>query len=149
MEAEIHSTKFQEGGLGLGKSSSINASEMKVKVWQASNEKIVFIQGEFETLDSKNVRFLIDSKKLGNKLIIGLIEENNGKGELISQNFQDRIELLSALTCVDLIIPIDKNNSISIIHSLKPDVVVYNNYNNISDRLRDAVEKYGGILLIK
>ena len=148
LKAEIHSNKFQEGSLCVGKSYSINAAEMKVKVWQAADEKIVFIEGEFVALDFKIVRYLIDAKRLGNKLIIGLTKENNVKNDLISQNMQNRIELLSALSCVDLIVPVDKGDSIYLINLLKPDIVIYENLNSISISQREAIEKYGGSLQI-
>jgi len=149
LEAETRLRGSSSGGTGTGKSSTLSAAEIRIKMWQAGGEKIVFFDPSFEVLDSKAVRFLLEAKRQGDRLVIGVHEdhkEKDGGSEKLLQPQQDRIDILSALSCIDLIIPFDRQSMLHVYKTLRPDVVIKQ-----PDQLIETgpesqfVESYGGL----
>ena len=122
----------------------IRASSPNVKVltgFQEINElrevaakqgkKIIFTNGCFDILHSGHVCYLRGAKARGDVLIVGLnndesIRRLKGQKRPIN-NLDDRIEVLSALSCIDYIIPFGKvgdDTPIELVQRIKPDVFV-------------------------
>ncbi len=87
---------------------TLSESSLIIKEWKYSNQKIVFTNGCFDILHYGHLRLLYESKKLGNKLIVALNDDESvkrlkGKGRPI-HNQEQRIFGLSSIIFVDLII---------------------------------------------
>ncbi len=90
------------------------------------NKKIVFTNGCFDILHVGHVRYLANSSKYGDVLIIGLnsdssVKKLKGENRPIN-NENDRAEVLSALSFVDYIIIFEETTPEKLIEMIKPDI---------------------------
>jgi rfaE bifunctional protein nucleotidyltransferase chain/domain len=107
-------------------------------IHQREGEKIVFVHGFFDILHRGHVTLLIEAKKLGDILVVGVDHDENArlmKGMKRPINDQNaRMFILSALSCVDYIFLIPSVANVkksewngfwgkSIYRNLKPDIV--------------------------
>ncbi len=90
------------------------------------NKKIVMTNGCFDILHAGHVRYLKESKKFGDILIVGLnsdISVRALKGpERPINNQDDRAEVLSGLESVDYIILFDEISPKTLLDKVKPDI---------------------------
>lgn len=149
--AELHSKGSNISSVGNSKMLTLNAAEIKVKMWQAAGEKIVFTAESFDTFDANLIHFLQEAKSLGSKLLVGFkkhsskVSVNKIDTQIIVD--QDRIDVLSALSCVDMIILFDDDILVNSIAILKPNIVVMNSRNNSEIQLSyKLIEAYGGVI---
>lgn len=88
---------------------------------------VVFTNGCFDILHRGHVEYLIKSKQLGDKLIVGVNSDESVrrlKGETRPINNQgDRAFLLSCLSCVDSVVIFDEDTPIELIRRIKPDII--------------------------
>jgi glycerol-3-phosphate cytidylyltransferase len=93
---------------------------------KASNKKIVSTNGCFDILHVGHVRYLQESKKQGDVLIVCLNSDSSVKrlkGENRPVNNEaDRAEVLAALGCVDYVVIFDEDTPCNLIEIIKPDV---------------------------
>lgn len=92
------------------------------------NQKIIFTNGCFDILHPGHIKFLQESKDLGDILIVGLnsdksIKENKGESRPIN-NQQDRYLMLNSLDFVDFIIIFEEKTPYNLIKKLKPNTLV-------------------------
>ena len=90
------------------------------------NKTIVMTNGCFDILHAGHVRYLKESKKFGDILIVGLnsdisIKAVKGNDRPINPE-NDRIEVLSGLEAVNYIILFDEISPVDIINKIKPDI---------------------------
>lgn len=99
----------------------------KVQLWQRNNQKIVFTNGCFDLLHAGHVTYLEKAKQRGDKLILGLNTDRSVsalKGPtrpVVNEN--DRARVLAALESVDAVILFDDDTPLSLINTIKPDVI--------------------------
>jgi len=91
-------------------------------------KRIVFTNGCFDIVHSGHVSSFRQARRLGDVLVVGLntdesIQRIKGSNRPII-DLQNRITLLSALDCVDIIIPFDEDTPQNLIEQVKPDVLV-------------------------
>ncbi|PKL86361.1 MAG: D-glycero-beta-D-manno-heptose 1-phosphate adenylyltransferase [Ignavibacteriae bacterium HGW-Ignavibacteriae-1] len=105
-------------------------SEDLAKILQEKSEqgkKIVFTNGCFDILHAGHVKYLEQSKKLGDVLVIGLNSDDSVrrlKGDSRPVNNQmDRAIVLSALRAVDYVCFFDEDTPLELIMQLKPDII--------------------------
>ncbi len=118
-----------------------------------SGKKIVFTNGCFDVLHSGHTKYLSESKKLGDILVIGLNSDNSVKrlkGENRPINNElDRAEVLSSLASVDFVSIFDEDTPFELIKCVTPDVLTkggdYNPKNIVG---ADYVISNGGELVI-
>ncbi|MCK4349789.1 MAG: adenylyltransferase/cytidyltransferase family protein, partial [Candidatus Krumholzibacteria bacterium] len=77
---------------------------------QRVGKRVVFTNGVFDLLHRGHVEYLAEAKALGDFLLIGVNDDASartlGKGlERPINNADDRMTVLAALECVDLVIP--------------------------------------------
>lgn len=117
------------------------------------NEKIIFTNGCFDILHVGHIRYLQESAKLGDKLVVGInsdksVKKIKGNKRPINTE-QERAELLAALKFVDYIVIFDEETPYELIKKIQPDILVkggdYNRNNVIG---ADLVEQRGGKLII-
>ncbi len=99
-----------------------------VKAAQHSGERVVMTNGCFDLLHSGHVRYLNEAAKLGERLIVAVnsdasVQALKGETRPIVP-LEGRMELLSALSCVDWVVPFDEETPERLICKLTPDVLV-------------------------
>ncbi len=95
---------------------------------RAAGKKIVFTNGCFDILHAGHVQCLAAARQMGDFLIVGLNSDASVrrlKGANRPFHCQaDRIAVLSALSCVDLVIPFEEDTPLRLIQAIRPDVLV-------------------------
>lgn len=88
---------------------------------------VVFTNGCFDILHRGHIEYLQQSKKLGDKLIVGInsdasVKRLKGPDRPIN-NQEDRATAISALACVDEVYIFDEDTPIDLIKKLRPDII--------------------------
>ncbi len=96
--------------------------------WKESGNKIVFTNGCYDLIHRGHIDLLSQAKNKGDKLIVGLntdrsVQQLKGDDRPI-QAFDDRVIILNAIKCVDMVVGFDENTPDKIIKELLPDVLV-------------------------
>ncbi len=95
---------------------------------RTAGKKVVFTNGCFDILHAGHVRYLSDAKQRGDILVVGLNSDASVrkiKGEKRPVVEQDqRAVVLAGLWCVDFIAIFDESDPLSLIETLRPDVLV-------------------------
>lgn len=99
-----------------------------VEKLKLSGYSIVFTNGCFDILHRGHVAYLQSAKSMGDILIVGMNTDSSVKrlkGEERPINtLEDRAYVLSALKSVDYVVPFDEDTPLTLIQSIKPDVLV-------------------------
>jgi D-beta-D-heptose 7-phosphate kinase/D-beta-D-heptose 1-phosphate adenosyltransferase len=108
-------------------------SQLKDRCRQLSAEgkRVIFTNGCFDILHSGHVNYLRQAREMGDVLIVGLnndesIRRLKGKERPVN-TLDNRIEVLSALACVDYVVPfgsIRDDSPVNLIKIIHPDVFV-------------------------
>ncbi len=102
-------------------------SESFLTVSKHFTEKLVFTNGCFDILHVGHVRYLNQSKSLGDLLVVGLNSDNSVrtlKGADRPFNSEiDRAEVLLALSSVDYVVLFDEDTPFDLIKKIKPQVL--------------------------
>ena len=90
---------------------------------------LVLTNGVFDILHRGHVDYLEKARALGRSLVVAVNSDASvrrlGKGDERPLNvLADRIALLAALACVDLVVPFDENTPRELIVACAPDVLV-------------------------
>ena len=110
-----------------------------IKNYKKNKKKIVFTNGCFDIIHHGHIIYLEKSKKLGDKLIVGINSDKsiiNIKGKSRPLNkLKYRIKVLSSIKYVDLIIPFNEKTPGNLIKKINPDILIKTNenYKNIKD----------------
>lgn len=116
---------------------------------KAQGRKIVFTNGCFDLLHVGHIKFLEDSRRLGDVLVVALdtdgsVRRIKGEGRpVIGQ--EQRLRMLAALQAVDYVTLFDSEQLPEILAALKPDILTKGS--NIPEEEvagRDIVASYGG-----
>lgn len=99
-----------------------------VQLAQSKGERVVMTNGCFDLLHSGHVRYLNEAAKLGDRLIVAVNSDESvqvlkGPTRPIV-GLQGRMELLSALSCVDWVVAFNEATPERLICKLQPDVLV-------------------------
>lgn len=90
---------------------------------------VVFTNGVFDILHRGHVTYLAQARALGASLVLGVNADSSvkmlGKGDdrPINQE-EDRMAVLAALGCVDLVICFDQKTPVELIKMVKPEIYV-------------------------
>ena len=89
----------------------------------------VFTNGVFDLLHRGHVTYLEQAKALGASLVVAVNSDASvrrlGKGSERPLNpLDDRMAVLAALACVDLVVPFDADTPLDLIVGSEPDVLV-------------------------
>lgn len=130
-----------------------NAKKIAAK-WRGINQNIVFTNGCFDIFHYGHLHLLYSSKKLGDKLIIGLNDDHSikkikGKNRPI-HNERQRLFLLSSIIFVDLVILFSETTPIKIIQTIQPDILTKGADYSIDQVVgrNEVVESGGEVVLI-
>ena len=61
------------------KTYNLSDAKLIINKWKSSNQKIVFTNGCFDIFHYGHLQLLYNSKKMGDKLVIGLNDDNSIK----------------------------------------------------------------------
>jgi D-beta-D-heptose 7-phosphate kinase/D-beta-D-heptose 1-phosphate adenosyltransferase len=124
---------------------------MKVKKWKENNLKVGFTNGCFDLLHLGHLKILQESKTQCDRLIVAVntddsVRRAKGPTRPVHNEFV-RSTILSALSCVDLVILFGEDTPQKLIETLIPDVLVKGADYKISEVIgADIVQKNGGIV---
>ncbi len=120
---------------------------------QAQGKRVVFTNGCFDLLHWGHIRFLEESKRQGDVLIVALDSDDSVrrvKGPcrpVIRQ--EQRLAMLAALEAVDYVTVFTSEQLPDILQTLKPDILTKgSNYPAADVRGREVVTGYGGQVVI-
>lgn len=124
-----------------------------IEVAKQKENKIVFTNGCFDILHVGHVRYLRESKKLGDILIVGMNSDDSVrrlKGDSRPVNCEDdRAELLCALECVDYVSIFDEDTPFELISTIIPDIITKGgDYNPDQIVGADIVAQNGGKVVV-
>jgi D-beta-D-heptose 7-phosphate kinase/D-beta-D-heptose 1-phosphate adenosyltransferase len=95
---------------------------------RAQGRRIVFTNGCFDILHRGHITYLNRAKALGDVLIVGVngdesVRRLKGPNRPIN-GLDDRLQVLEALSCVDLVVPFDESTPIDLLQVVRPHVFV-------------------------
>ena len=110
----------------MGKIIKKEEAKKIIEKLKKQNKKTVFTNGCFDILHVGHVRYLRESSKYGDILIVGLnsdisVKKIKGDSRPIN-NENDRAEILAELECVDFVVIFDEESPSKLIDELKPDI---------------------------
>ncbi|MBI4665965.1 MAG: D-glycero-beta-D-manno-heptose-7-phosphate kinase [Nitrospinae bacterium] len=114
---------------------------------------VVFTNGCFDIIHAGHVDYLFKARAAGDVLILGLntdssVRKLKGKNRPL-MNENDRLKVLSALSCVDAVTLFNEDTPLNLIKAVQPDIVVKGgDYTPDTVVGRDVVEKRGGKVVI-
>jgi len=126
---------------------------LQVSHLQAQGKKVVFTNGCFDLLHAGHIKFLEDSRRLGDALVVAVdtdasVRQVKGEGRPVLGEAQ-RLRILAALEAVDFVTLFASGQLPEILQSLKPDVLTKgSNYPEKEVAGREVVQAYGGQVAI-
>lgn len=141
---------------GLGSTylrKKIRWRELNEFTRKIADKKVVFTNGCFDILHVGHKRYLEEARKLGDLLIVGVnsdasVRRLKGPERPINSE-RDRVELLTALDCVDYVIVFEDDTPQTLIERIKPDVLVKGgDYRPEEVVGKETVEAKGGKVVI-
>ncbi|MFA5908967.1 MAG: D-glycero-beta-D-manno-heptose 1-phosphate adenylyltransferase [Vicinamibacterales bacterium] len=111
---------------------------------------IIFTNGVFDILHPGHVRYLRDARALGDVLIVGVNSDRSARslGKAPDRPIHpehERVEVLSALAAVDVVVVFDEETPHAIVSALQPDILVKGaDWGADAIVGRDVVEARGG-----
>lgn len=120
-----------------------------VSTCQQHGERIVMTNGCFDILHAGHVTYLQQARELGDRLVVAVnvdetVRRLKGADRPVN-NVDYRMLMLSALECVDWVVPFTEDTPTRLICEMKPDILVKGGDND-PDKIPGAecVRKYGG-----
>ena len=115
------------------------------------DRKIVFTNGCFDVLHYGHVRYLLEARKLGDLLVVGLNNDDSVrrlKGSTRPVNGEnERAFVLTALSCVDYVSLFEEDTPEELIKIVRPDVLVKGGDYTIDNIVgADFVQRNGGVV---
>jgi D-beta-D-heptose 7-phosphate kinase/D-beta-D-heptose 1-phosphate adenosyltransferase len=132
---------------------SVEALKARIASMRDQGARIVFTNGCFDLLHSGHVSFLQAARSQGDVLVVAVNDDESvgglkGEGRPINA-LDDRMQVLAALTFVDLLVPFAGNSPEDLIEAVTPDVYVKGgNYRRDTLPETDLVERLGGLVEI-
>jgi D-beta-D-heptose 7-phosphate kinase/D-beta-D-heptose 1-phosphate adenosyltransferase len=121
--------------------------------YRSAGRRIVFANGCFDLIHRGHVALLNRAKALGDVLVVGVNSDDGvrrlkGAGRPVN-SLEDRVQVLSALSSVDCVVPFDEDTPERLIEALQPEIVVKGD-DYTRDRIPEAdlVERLGGRLVL-
>jgi D-beta-D-heptose 7-phosphate kinase / D-beta-D-heptose 1-phosphate adenosyltransferase len=118
---------------------------------RGKNEKIVMTNGCFDILHAGHVKYLAAAKKLGDRLLV-IVNDDNSVFRLKGENrpinaIENRMSVLDALSSTDWVSSFSEDTPEALIQLVKPDVLVKGADYSAEDIVgADFVLSYGGVV---
>ncbi len=149
----VVSLEEQELSRRMSKFSSKDSAAVHVEILKSQGKTIGFANGCFDLIHSGHLALLRDAKSRCDFLIVGLNSDVSVKilkGETRPIQGQDiRIDVLSALEMVDMVVVFDEPDVIHTIEKVKPHLIIKGgDYKKEEVQGYDFVRAYGGDVII-
>lgn len=145
----------------LQKIVTVDQAKQRCALWKMKNNKVVFTNGCFDILHEGHVTYLAQAASLGNRLIVGLNDDNSVRSlnkdiNRPINNEKSRALVLASLGFVDAVVLFNNSTPENLIHDVSPDVLVKggdydaNEFNPSSPKYivgSDFVRSYGGSIV--
>ncbi len=124
-----------------------------IQIARSNNERIVMTNGCFDILHSGHISYLEQARALGDKLLVAVNSDDSVrelKGDSRPVNpLPDRMKILSALSCVDMVVAFGEQTPAALIELLQPDILVKGG-DYTEDQIAGAefVKTHGGEVVI-
>lgn len=127
------------------------------KRWADEGLRVVFTNGCFDLLHPGHIRYLADARALGDRLIVGLNDDDSVrrlKGDdkhcpRPLNPLNDRISMLRGLRMVDAVIPFSEDTPFNLIAALLPDILVKGGDYKLDCIVgADVVQQSGGHVMV-
>lgn len=96
--------------------------------WRLTGQRVVFTNGCFDLIHPGHIRYLLEARALGQRLVVGLNSDASVRGlkgeSRPIMDEQARALLLACLLMVDLVVIFDEETPIELIRALRPDLLV-------------------------
>lgn len=144
---------LMEDGPEKHSSVILDRSDAEVLRDRIPGKRLVFTNGCFDIIHAGHVRYLSEAAKLGDVLVVGVNSDASVrrlKGESRPVNsLGDRMEVLSALSFVDYVIPFEEDTPYELIRDIAPDIIVKGG-DYLPEEVvgKDIVESRGGRVVI-
>lgn len=149
---EIQEYIEEENNVQL-KNKIVTADKLAEILKNKQNKKVVFTNGCFDIFHVGHSRYLRETSKLGDILVVGLNSDSSVKrlkGEkrpIVTQN--ERAELLASLEFVSYVVIFEEDTPYNLISKIKPDIITKGGDYNPNDVVgKDIIESYGGKVVI-
>jgi D-beta-D-heptose 7-phosphate kinase/D-beta-D-heptose 1-phosphate adenosyltransferase len=143
----------QYNRLGTGKLALADEIVRRVNAWRQAGDRVVFTNGCFDILHVGHVSLLEYAKHQGNRLVVGLNSDSSvrrlkGINRPVAGE-QERARVLAALSSVDAVVLFDDDTPLSLINSIRPEVLVKGGDYNESEIVgAPQVRSWGGRVAI-
>ncbi|MEW6386033.1 MAG: D-glycero-beta-D-manno-heptose-7-phosphate kinase [Thermodesulfobacteriota bacterium] len=151
--AELEREMRQRGGGLEDKITSLQELALLVPALKAQGKRVVFTNGCFDLLHIGHIKFLEDSRQLGDILVVAVDSDDSvrrvkGEGRPVMGEKQ-RLRMLAALEAVDYVTPFASEQLPEILTSLEPDILTKgSNYPEAAVSGREIVQNYGGRVVL-
>ena len=99
----------------------------RINAWRLTGQRIVFTNGCFDLLHPGHVTYLEAARSLGDRLVVGMNDDDSVKrlkGESRPiMPLADRMRVLGALECVDLVVPFHEDTPLELMTMFRPDII--------------------------
>ncbi len=145
----IHQAALVEDRALGGKGRTLSECLVEVQASRREGKKIVFTNGCFDILHAGHIKLLREAARLGDVLIVAINADDSIrrlKGEDRPVHGEsDRVEVLSELESVDLVVVFEEDTPERLLESIKPDILAKGGDYEKSEVIGGAfVESYGG-----
>jgi rfaE bifunctional protein nucleotidyltransferase chain/domain len=128
---------------------SVDALAEIVRELKEQGRRIIFANGCFDILHVGHIRYLTEARALGDVLIVAVNDDTSARtlkgADRPWMNQDDRLEILSALSCVDYLVLFGDKDVSRLLRLFKPDVHAKGtDYTIETVPERDVVQEYGG-----
>ena len=150
LQAEVTETKWQGDSV---KWTMPDQAPEKVALWQRRGLRVGFTNGCFDLLHPGHVFLLQQARLVCDRLVVGLnmdasVRRLKGAGRPV-QNESARAMVLAGLAAVDLVVFFAEDTPLSLIRSLRPDVLVKGADYRLDQVVGgDWVQSYGGKVIL-
>lgn len=139
--------------VGSRKLYDLNELQTVVEAWRAAGRKVALTNGCFDLLHAGHVRLLQDSAAQSDRLIVAINSDASVrrlKGEQRPlMPVPQRVEVLSALECVDAVVVYDDDTPLDVIEKVCPDFLIKGGDYTVSTVVgADVVHAYGGQVVL-
>ncbi len=130
---------------------SLEELSLRVSCLQSQGKKVVFTNGCFDLLHGGHIKFLEESRALGDLLVVAVdtdasVRQVKGEGRPVIGEGQ-RLRILAALEAADYVTLFAGEQLPEILKRLKPDILTKgSNYPEAQVAGRDLVQAYGGLV---
>lgn len=138
------------GGKRIGDRDELAA---RVAYFRRQGLRLVFTNGCFDILHRGHIAYLNRAKALGDVLVVGVnadesVQRLKGPDRPIN-DLEDRLQVLEALSCIDLVVPFGEDTPEALLRIVRPDVFAKGgDYSRASLPEAPLVEDLGGSVQI-